>query len=265
MIYEIEDRSLVEELFGGWEETILWSCLQGVMGHIYADDSSVPASAMALLGDFCFYAGKPNMEMAAFRPDWCHQDFIIGIPRSRPWARVLEQCYGDRAKKVTRYAMKKEQDIFDIDGLNRVVSGLSAEYEIKCIDEPLFTVCRNTVWSRDLVSQFDHWQMYQGLGLGVVITKEGEVVSGASSYSAYRGGIEIEIDTKPEYRRRGLALVCGARLILECLDRGWYPSWDAANTGSVALAEKLGYHLDYEYAAYEIYGYGEGKYRFCPR
>lgn len=81
---------------------------------------------------------------------------------------------------------------------------------------------------------------------------DGLIVSGASSYSAYRGGIEIEIDTKEEYRRRGLALACGAKLILECLDRGLYPSWDAHNRCSAALAEKLGYRLDYAYDAYEI-------------
>lgn len=78
---------------------------------------------------------------------------------------------------------------------------------------------------------------------------------GASSYSAYLGGIEIEIDTKKEYRRKGLASVCGARLILECISRDLYPSWDAQNLWSAALAEKLGYHFGYEYDAYEIYGY----------
>ncbi len=34
--------------------------------------------------------------------------------------------------------------------------------------------------------------------------------AGASSYSVYKGGIEIEIDTSSEYRRRGLATACGA-------------------------------------------------------
>lgn len=76
-----------------------------------------------------------------------------------------------------------------------------------------------------------------------------------SSYSGYHGGIEIEIDTKEEYQRKGLAYICGAKLILECLERGWYPSWDAQNKWSVALTEKLGYHFDYEYEAYEIWGY----------
>lgn len=79
--------------------------------------------------------------------------------------------------------------------------------------------------------------------------------AGASSYSGYRGGIEIEIDTNEVYRRKGLAYICGAKLILECLDRNLYPSWDAQNIWSVALAEKLGYHFDHAYTAYEVYGY----------
>ena len=79
-----------------------------------------------------------------------------------------------------------------------------------------------------------------------------KIVCGASSYTVYNKGIEIEIDTKKEYRRKGLALVCASKLILECLDRGIYPSWDAANRGSVALAEKLGYHFEKEYVTYSV-------------
>lgn len=69
-------------------------------------------------------------------------------------------------------------------------------------------------------------------------------------YTIYPGGIEIEIDTKPDYRGRGLATACGAALILECLRRGLYPSWDAHDLRSVALAEKLGYHRDHPYPVY---------------
>jgi predicted GNAT family acetyltransferase len=97
--------------------------------------------------------------------------------------------------------------------------------------------------------------MYKRYGLGVAILKDGEPVSGASSYTSYIGGIEIQIDTKQEYRRRGLAYISGAKLILECLKRGLYPSWDAHNIWSVALAKKLGYRLDREYIAYVISGY----------
>lgn len=86
----------------------------------------------------------------------------------------------------------------------------------------------------------------------MVVKKNGVPVSGASSYSVYNGGIEIQIDTRTDYRRQGLAAAAAAGLILECLDRDLYPSWDAANLWSVALAEKLGYQFDHEYDAYHV-------------
>ena len=132
---------------------------------------------------------------------------------------------------------------------------LPPEYTIGLMDEVDFRDCQKEEWCSDFVSQFKDWESYRKLGLGVVIRKDGRLAAGASSYTAYRGGIEIEIDTKKEYRRKGLACACGARLILECLSRGLYPSWDAQNKWSVALAEKLGYHFSHVYDAYEIYGY----------
>ena len=136
-----------------------------------------------------------------------------------------------------------------------MVRTLPADFELKMVDEELYLKCREESWCQDLVSQYKDYGSYQRLGLGAVILKDGEIVSGASSYSAYRDGIEIEIDTKEPYRRKGLASVCGAKLILECLDRKLYPSWDAQNMWSVALAEKLGYHYSHTYTAYEISGY----------
>lgn len=245
----------VELLFAGWEESLIWSCLQGVMGRIYADDKEKPLSAMAILGDFCFFAGRPNRELTAYKPEWCVQDFIIAVPQNEQWADMIETHFGDRAEKVVRYAIKKEPDIFDRNRLREMTGQLSPEYTFSLIDGKIYEDCRKESWCRDFVSQFADWPAYQKTGLGVVALKDGVPVAGASSYSAYAGGIEIEIDTKKEFRRRGLATACGAKLILECLDRGLYPSWDAQNLWSVALAEKLGYHFDHEYTAYEIQGY----------
>ena len=255
MIYEMEEKHRTAALFGDWEETMIQSCLEGVMGHVYVDDKYNPVSAMAILGDFCFFAGKPSRELTAFKPEWCGQTFMIAVPQNRGWAEEIEKYYGGRSKKVVRYAMKKEPNVFDKNRLGKIVKSLSPEYDIRMIDEPIYKYCKNEEWCRDLVSLFSDYSFYQKLGLGVVIMRDGIPVSGASSYSAYPGGIEIEIDTKTEYRRKGLASVCGARLILECLDRELYPSWDAQNLWSVALAEKLGYHFDHAYEAYEIYGY----------
>ena len=58
--------------------------------------------------------------------------------------------------------------------------------------------------------------------------------------------------------------MCAAALILECEKRGIYPSWDAHNVESKALAEKLGYRIDKEYTAYilqEMAGKDKGEIR----
>ena len=85
-----------------------------------------------------------------------------------------------------------------------------------------------------------------------MILKSGRIVAGASSRTRYKEGIEIEVDTIEDERRKGLATIVCAALILQCLEEGLYPSWDARNMNSVRLAEKLGYEFDHEYTAYEV-------------
>lgn len=243
-------------IFGDWEETIIWSCLQGVMGDIYVTDKDgKPVSAAAWLGDFCLLGGRADgqliqdiYEEMAKRG----QTYLIMVPQNEAWAAQIEHVLGDKAKGRSRYAIKKERDIFDRVKLTQVVDALDDAFTLKEIERELYKRCLQESWSKDLTAQYPTYEMYEKLGLGVAALYNGEIVAGASSYSSYNGGIEIEIDTKKEFRRRGLAYACGAKLILECLNRGIYPSWDAHNLESVALAEKLGYHFDYEYLAYEV-------------
>lgn len=255
MVIKMNDTKKVEQLFQNNQDTLIWSCLQNIMGNIYVDSLDNPSSAMAIVADFCFFAGQPNQELIQFKPEEYRNNFIIMVPQDDKWAELIASLYGDKAKKIIRYAIKKEYNVFDKIKLQNVVDSLSPKYTLKMIDEDIFNLCKSNHWSRDLVSQYNDYEMYERLGLGVVILREGELIAGASSYTRYQDGIEIEIDTKKEHRRQGLAYVCGANLILECLDRNLYPSWDAQNKWSVALAEKLGYHFDHEYVAYEIYGY----------
>lgn len=171
----------------------------------------------------------------------------------KAWAQEIERAYGERCRRVERYAIKKEPGVFEREKLQKIVDSLDSEYEVKLIDENLFAQTREQEWARDFTSQYRDYEEYNRRGLGVAITRQGELVAGASSYTVYRGGIEIEIGTREDFRRKGLASVCGAKLILECMDRNLYPSWDAQNKWSVSLAEKLGYHFERAYPAYEIY------------
>ena len=77
MIYEADRAESVAPLFAGWQETLIWSCLQGVMGHLYVTSVQNPVSAAAMLGDFCFLAGKPDKELLLQKPEGCMRDFMI--------------------------------------------------------------------------------------------------------------------------------------------------------------------------------------------
>lgn len=211
---------------------------------------------MAIIGDFCFFAGEPNRELAAYKPAWCKKDFMIMTANTPQWFPVIESVYQNRAQKTTRYAIAKDPTVFDIEKLTAFTKKIDQNTVLQPMTQKWFAYCKKHDWCLDFVSLYADYDEYCRLGaIGVLALKNGEPVSGASAYSTYRDGIEIEIDTKIEYRKQGLAAACGAQLILECLKEKRYPSWDAANLASVALAEKLGYRLDYEYTAYLICGY----------
>ncbi len=100
-IYKLSNPKDAADLFAGWQETLIDSCLQGVMGEIYAASSR---SAMAMLGDFCFLAGEPDAELVAYKPEECDKDFMIMfhriLPGESPWeigfCRILLRSYPGR-------------------------------------------------------------------------------------------------------------------------------------------------------------------------
>ncbi len=247
MIFELKDTYKVEALFEGWEETLVYSCLQKVMGKVFVTDKDDPKSAMAFVGVFAFLAGEPDKELITEgKPD----GFVIMTPKNEAWAKLIEECYPDSIKR-TRFAIKKDTS-FDREHLEKIASGLRSGYELRTIDSEIYDLCLQNPVTADFVSAFETKERYIELGRGVVILKDGKIVSGASSYTRYKEGIEIEVDTAEDERRKGLASIVCAKLILNCLDEGLYPSWDAHNMTSVKLAEKLGYEFYHEYTAYEV-------------
>lgn len=245
MVERINNTSVIKNLFDGWEESCIWSCLEGIMGDIYATSDML--SAKAILGDFCYFAGTPNKEIVEHAGN-----YRILVPRNKEWAKIIKEVYGDNAEISTRYAIKKEKDIFDVKQLQNAINSLSSMYELKLIDSDLYNECLKHRWSRDFVSNYSDYKKFEKYGLGVVALKNNELIAGASSYSGYSSGIEIEIVTRKDYRRQGLAYACASKLILECIERDLMPCWDARTTTSVALAQKLGYHFSHEYQVFII-------------
>lgn len=249
-IKRLKNPAAAAPLAADWPETMLWSCLEGCMGGVWANDETTPTAALFQIGDFGFLAGRPCAELAGYKPVG-GPPFIILVPQNEGWAAEIERALGPRAVRRTRYAFRKGGEAFDRQALTGYTR-LQPPFELKPVNQVLYRQILTLSWAKDLCSQFADWEAYRAHGLGWVALRGDEVVAGASSYTYYSGGIEIEIDTRKDQRRRGLATACGAQLILDCLDRGLYPSWDAQNPVSAALAQKLGYCPAGSYPVYEL-------------
>ncbi len=84
-------------------------------------------------------------------------------------------------------------------------------------------------------------------GIGYYALKNKTIVSIVSSFAACSKGIEIQVDTNPHYRRKGLATKIRTSLLLYCQDKGINPSWNSANETSTNLAKQLGFSVIREY------------------
>lgn len=75
----VKNLEIVESIFGDWDETIIWSCVQGIMGEVFVDSLDQPKSSLAKLGrksSFGFLAGQPTL----FLLEVCSGEDIILVP-----------------------------------------------------------------------------------------------------------------------------------------------------------------------------------------
>jgi predicted GNAT family acetyltransferase len=103
-----------------------------------------------------------------------------------------------------------------------------------------------------LVYNFPSHEAFVRTSIGLGILHQGRYVAAASAAAIGGGKAEFEIQTHPQFRRRGLARAVGAALMLTCLERGLEPCWDAANAPSSALARQLGFRSTGTYDAFTL-------------
>jgi len=171
------------------------------------------------------------------------------VPENDRWAALVEEVF-PQSEKHTRYATSKTEHNFNHDRLRAMTADPSDELHIVRIDASMYDKIYSQNWSKDLVANFPDGESFERLAVGFACLHGGEIVGAASCYSVYDRGIEIEIDTREDFRRRGIARACAASLVLYALEHGLYPSWDAANLMSMGLAQSLGYIPAGEYPGY---------------
>lgn len=250
----LKDRRFLQPLFEGISDTAVLSCIQGYLGKTWCDNRESPKVASALCGHYAYLGGDPNIpEAREFVENL--PDHSVVIPASAAWAPLIEQVHGSNATRAMRYATRVEKE-FDQKRLEAIAHALPEGYVLRRFDERLAEKALQNPWSWDFTGQFETPENFVQNGMGWAVLFGEELVSGATTFAVCDTGIEIQIITREDHRRRGLALSASAALILESLSKGLYPNWDATTMISIQVAQKLGYSYGGEYLSYVI-DYGE--------
>ncbi|GFZ31734.1 zwittermicin A resistance protein ZmaR [Clostridium zeae] len=249
------ERASLQSLCVGKSDVELFSCIEGKTGQVWANSKENPTLAVILVADFCFLLGHSEKLQDGDYIKKLYDNIRrkIIVPDSQFWIDVIAKYFPNNHRKFSRYSIKTEPKVFNKAKLNSYVRAIESKFNIVNIDKTNYNKVLADDFMADCCSNYSSLEDFTENGLGYLIIYEDEIISAASSYGYCKGSIEITIGTKEEYRQKGLALACASKLILNCLDRGIYPRWDAANLESVALAEKLGYHFDKEYIVYSIF------------
>ena len=245
-----QERANAAPLFANWDETLIGTSLQGRMGSVWQLSAT---AAVCLCGDFVFAAAGEGEEKALLEAVRAHLSGRFAILASRDDGLLMRvpEVFGRAACAQTRYAFDKHT-AFDRNHLGQLARSILPGVRLVAFDDSICRMAAQQEWSRDFCSQFEGAEDYLRRGVGVAALYAEQLVGGASSYICYDGGIEIELDTHRDWRGRGIATACAARLILTCLDRGLYPSWDAASLTSVHIAQRLGYGPGHPYPVWHL-------------
>lgn len=253
MIYEVKGPVIehVTKIFESVEDTLVQSYLQGHMGTAYVDSLENPKVAQIIVGIFVFYAGDAGVpgtkELLRNLPD-----YPLVIVNTDEWKNSIELEYKEQAHKFKRYRFNRDKTHFNQEKLTQLINDLPEDYKLQKINATIINNSSFSTLSEDFFSQFESHDDFLARGIGYCVTYKDVPVCGATSFSIYDAGIEIEIATDERHQRKGLAAATAASLILDCLEQRIYPNWDGAISPSVKLAEKLGYVLKEEYDTYFI-------------
>jgi GNAT superfamily N-acetyltransferase len=241
-------RGPLRPLFAGLTgcRGILDAALEGTMGRAWADDESSPAVGLIDL-DFYLLAGDPDAPAAEVIVRALEAPWSAAVS-SDAWGPLLHRVWGGMLATRTRVDFEAGQ--WKRARLQEFVDALPEGFELRRIT--LDDAARFRELTDSLVYNFPSLEEFVERGAGFGIEHEGRFVTGCSSFALSSRKLEFEIQTHPDFRRRGLATAAAAAMILYCIEQGLEPCWDAHNPISAALATKLGFVDATPYTAYEV-------------
>lgn len=256
---EKTDLHLIAELFEGIQDSMVIACLQGYMGDAYVDRLPDPTTGLIISGEYSFFAGDAKIDPALQLVD---QLFVLNpspettciFSDDQPeWEDTLMSIEKNNPTVVPRYGIVQKDYVFDEGILGRYTDNVPEGYELVMFDENIYNQSLEYDWSKEFCEIYSSAADYLNRGFGYAVLKDGKIVSGTSTMTVYDGGTEVQVATHPDFRRKGLAMICSAAFLLECQRRKIRACWDAENLISKKMALALGYEYKGEYTTIHMH------------
>lgn len=200
---------------------------QGAPGRVFADSCEAPRVGyvvhrygMSLLfGEGSGEIAAAVLAMPRDAPEW--------LQAAGPWHEPLERAPGVERHERVNFAFVRE------------AARPRRQHHVVRADRSAFDF-EGSVVPRSFWAGAAHFEQE---GTGFVALADGRPAAIAFSAFITATQLEIGIETRPEYRGRGLAAAACEALIGHCLEHGLEPVWACrgGNTGSIRLAERLGF------------------------
>ena len=251
----VEQRGILAPLFASHihDRVLINSVLEGHFGSAWADSMSEPTVARLDSGAFSLLGGDHGA--AAARALLGLAPVYYVTPETDGWRRVLQKSFGEAISTLpfTPFSWAS----LDAAHLEDLAQRMPAGFGLRRVDAALAERLPADTGNDYFLESFRSFEDFLERGAGFCAVDDGKIVSAATSAAASSHGIDIDIATLAEYRRRGLGTAVGAGLVLHCLQNGLEPHWLAANAGSERLAARLGYTRGEPYETFKIEPPGE--------
>lgn len=251
---QLQDRALLKPLFRDIPDSMVIAYLQGYMGDGYVDRLPDPSAGLIISGEYSFWAGDAGSPAARDLAESLfdladgNQSTAIYAEDTPAWRDLLLTVGKNHPTEMPRYRIAQRDYVFNRPTLQSLIDALPSGYELRPFDRALYEEAMAEDWSREFCETFASAEEYLAKGYGFAVVRDGRLAAGASSMTVYDGGLEVQVATREEHRGRGLALASAAALLLESMERGVRPCWDAATLASRHMAIKLGYEYLGEYS-----------------
>lgn len=257
MVYELlgKEKVFAREFFAEPHDSLIYTITEGIKGVAFGIGKPLKCVYLRY-GFFSFLAGDAGCDDArelveAIR-DLTDGEEVAVIGYGDGWEALVCEVYPE-ARIRDRAIMQIPAQGLDEEHidylLQRYEAGEYGDYVLREIDCDIYDYLKTEDWADGMVTNFDSYEEFAEYGFGYVVCDGNLPVSGCSVYSYHSAGVEIQVDTKEEYRGKGLAKIASAAMMKETLRRKLTPSWDAANPTSQTIAGHMGFDLGMKYRA----------------